>query len=123
MAWGIRQLIGAWIFSGDDMKVVNLADAVQFNSEKLKKVGLFDTDNFFCDIYCFEPGQSQKVHSHSDSDKVYYIIEGRGMVTVGSEAKELGPDEITIAPAGEDHGVVNHTQNKLVMLVFMAPKP
>ena len=37
--------------------------------------------------------------------------------------KELGPDEITIAPAGADHGVINHTQDKLVMLVFMAPKP
>ena len=105
------------------MKVVKLADAVEFNPEKLKKVGLFDTDNFFCDIYCFEPGQSQKVHSHDESDKVYYIVDGRGMITVGSEEKELGPDEITIAPAGEDHGVVNHTQDKLVMLVFMAPKP
>ena len=105
------------------MKVVRLADVVEFNPEKLRKVGLFDTDNFFCDIYCFEPGQSQKVHSHSESDKVYYIIKGRGLVTVGSEEKELGPDEITIAPAGEDHGVVNHTQDKLVILVFMAPKP
>ena len=54
---------------------------------------------------------------------MYYIIKGRGMVTIGSEERELGPDEITIAPAGEDHGVVNHTQDKLVMLVFMAPKP
>lgn len=105
------------------MKVVRLADVVEFNPEKLRKVGLFDTDNFFCDIYCFEPGQSQKVHSHSESDKVYYIIKGKGLVTVGSEEKELGPDEITIAPAGEDHGVVNHTQDKLVILVFMAPKP
>ena len=105
------------------MKVVKLADAVEFNPEKLKKVGLFGTDNFFCDIYCFEPGQFQKVHSHNESDKVYYIIKGRGLVTVGSEEKELGPDEITIAPAGEDHGVVNHTQDKLVILVFMAPKP
>ena len=102
---------------------MKLADAVEFNPEKLKKVGLFDTDNFFCDIYCFEPGQSQKVHSHVESDKVYYIVKGRGMVTVGSEEKELGPDEITIAPAGEVHGVVNHTRDKLVMLVFMAPKP
>ena len=105
------------------MKVVKLADAVEFNPEKLKKIGLFDTDNFFCDIYCFEPGQSQKVHSHSDSDKVYYVMEGSAMVTIGSEEKELGPGEITIAPAGEDHGVVNHTQDKLMMLVFMAPKP
>jgi len=105
------------------MKVVKLANIVEFNSEKLKKIALFDTDNFFCDIYCFEPGQSQKVHSHGDSDKVYYVMEGSAMVTIGSEEKELGPGEITIAPAGEDHGVVNHTQDKLMMLVFMAPKP
>ena len=105
------------------MKVVKLADVVEFNPEKLKKVSLFDTENFLCDIYCLEPAQSQKVHSHGDSDKVYYVLKGSGKVTVGSEEKVLGPDEITIARAGEDHGVVNHTQDKLVMLVFMAPKP
>ncbi len=105
------------------MKVVNVLDAVAFNPEKLKKVGLFDTDNFFCDIYCFEPGQSQKVHSHEGSDKVYYVLQGKGMVTVGSEEKELVAGEITIAPSGQDHGVVNHSDDKLVMLVFMAPQP
>ena len=105
------------------MKVVKLADVVEFNPEKLKKVSLFDTDDFFCDIYWLEPAQSQKVHSHGNSDKVYYVLKGSGKVTVGSEEKILGPDEITIAPAGEDHGVVNHTQDKLVMLVFMSPKP
>ena len=105
------------------MKVVKLTDIVEFSPEKLKKISLFDTDNFFCDIHCLEPGQSQKIHSHGDSDKVYLVLKGRGMVTVGIEEKELGPDEITIAPAGEDHGVINHTQDKLVILVFMAPKP
>ena len=105
------------------MKVIKLNDVVEFNPEKLKKISLFDTKNFFCDLYCIESGQSQKVHSHGGSDKVYYIIKGSGKVTIGGEEKELGPDEITLAPAGEDHGVVNHTQDKLVMLVFMAPKP
>ena len=105
------------------MKVLKLTDIVEFSPEKLKKISLFDTDNFFCDIYCLEPGQSQKIHSHGDSDKVYLVLKSRGMVTVGIEEKELGPDEITIAPAGEDHGVINHTQDKLVILVFMAPKP
>jgi hypothetical protein len=28
-----------------------------------------------------------------------------------------------MASSGEDHGVMNHTDEKLVMLVFMAPKP
>jgi mannose-6-phosphate isomerase-like protein (cupin superfamily) len=105
------------------MKIVKLNDIIEFSPDKLKKISLFNTDNFFCDIYCLEPGQSQKVHSHGDSDKVYLVLKGKGMVTVGIEEKELGPDEITIAPAGEDHGVFNHTQDKLVILVFMAPKP
>jgi len=105
------------------MKVIHVGDAVAFKPEKLNKVGLFDTDKFFCDIYCFQPGQSQKVHSHEGSDKVYYVLQGRGTVTVGSERRELAAGDITLAPAGEDHGVVNDSGENLVMLVFMAPKP
>ena len=105
------------------MNVVKVRGAVAFSPEKLKKISLFDTDNFFCDIYCFEPGQSQKVHTHEGSDKVYYVLEGRGKVTVGEEVKELVADEITLAPSGEDHGVLNDSGERLVMLVFMAPKP
>jgi mannose-6-phosphate isomerase-like protein (cupin superfamily) len=105
------------------MKVINVRNSIAFNPDKLNKVSLFDTDNFFCDVYCMEPGQFQKVHSHDGPDKVYYVIEGSGKVTVGSEEKTLTKDEITIAPSGEDHGVVNDSGGKLVMLVFMAPKP
>jgi len=105
------------------MKVVNVRESVEFSPEKMKKVPLFDTDNFFCDVYCLQPGQFQKVHSHDGSDKMYYVLEGRGMVTIGSEERELAADEITLAPSGQVHGVVNHTNEKLVMLVFMAPKP
>ena len=105
------------------MKVLNVLESIDFSSEKMKKVSLFDTDNFFCDIYCLEAGQFQKVHSHEGSDKVYYVLEGHGKVTVGMEEKILAQNEITMASSGEDHGVMNHTDERLVMLVFMAPKP
>ena len=105
------------------MKVVNVRDAFEFNPEKMKKVSLFDTDNFFCDIYCLEPGQFQKVHSHEGSDKIYMVLQGKGKVTVGSEEKELSENDITLAPSGQDHGVINNSGAKLVLLVFMAPKP
>jgi mannose-6-phosphate isomerase-like protein (cupin superfamily) len=105
------------------MKVVKVSDQVQFKSEKMNKVSLFDSDRFFCDVYCLEPGQVQKVHAHEGSDKIYYLLEGKGQITIGSEEKELTAGEITLAPSGEVHGVVNHTQEPLVMLVFMAPKP
>ena len=105
------------------MKVLNVLESIEFSSEKMKKIGLFDTDNFFCDIYCLESGQFQKVHSHEGSDKVYMVLEGKGKITVGSEEKELSANDITLAPSGEDHGVVNDSEGKLVLLVFMSPKP
>jgi quercetin dioxygenase-like cupin family protein len=108
-----------WVY----MKVVNVKEQVQFKSEKMNKVSLFDSDRFFCDVYCLEPGQVQKVHAHEGSDKIYYLLEGKGRITVGPEEKELSAGEITMAPSGEVHGVVNHTQEPLVILVFMAPKP
>lgn len=105
------------------MKIIKVRGAVEFKAEKLNKVSLFDTDRFFCDVYCLQPGQSQKTHAHEGSDKIYYVLEGEGRFTVGAEEKVLRADDITIAPAGEVHGVVNHSQDKLVVLVFMAPKP
>jgi quercetin dioxygenase-like cupin family protein len=105
------------------MKVLKVRDQIAFNAEKMNKVSLFDSERFFCDVYCLEPGQKQKVHAHDGSDKIYYVLEGKGKVTVGQEERELAADEITIASSGEEHGVVNHTDRRLVMLVFMAPKP
>jgi quercetin dioxygenase-like cupin family protein len=105
------------------MKVVNLSDYQQFSIEKMKKNNIFQTARFFCDMYCFEPGQEQKGHIHGDQDKTYFVLEGQGMFQVGSEKQVLGPGQGTLAPAGEEHGVKNHTDQRLKVLVFVAPNP
>ncbi|MDH5667641.1 MAG: cupin domain-containing protein [Nitrospira sp.] len=105
------------------MDVVNLADSVQFNPEKMKKNNLFQTERFFCDVYCFEPGQEQKGHIHGAQDKIYLVIEGEGTFQVGADKQILGPGQGTMAPAGEEHGVKNHTNQRLRVLVFVAPNP
>ena len=51
------------------------------------------------------------------------VLQGKGKVTVGSVEKELSENDITLAPSGEDHGVMNDSGEKLVLLVFMSPKP
>ena len=103
------------------MKVINLADFQQVSHEKMKKNNIFQTSRFFCDVYCFEPGQEQKGHVHGDQDKVYLVLEGQGTFKVGSDTEILGPGQGTMAPAGEEHGVVNHTNARLNVLVFVAP--
>ena len=105
------------------MNVVRLADHQQFSAEKMKKNNLFETPRFFCDIYCFEPGQEQKGHVHGEQDKIYLVLEGEGTFQVGSESNILGPGSGTLAPAGEEHGVKNHTNQRLKLLVFVAPNP
>lgn len=105
------------------MKVITLSDYQQFSSEKMKKNNMFQTERFFCDVYCFEPGQEQKGHIHGEQDKVYLVLEGMGTFQVGSDNQVLGPGQGTMAPAGEEHGVKNHTDRRLKVLVFVAPNP
>lgn len=103
------------------MNIINLSDHQQFSNEKMKKNNIFGTSRFFCDIYCFEPGQEQKGHVHGEQDKVYLVLEGQGTFKVGTEECVMGPGQGTMAPAGEEHGVVNHTSGRLKVLVFVAP--
>jgi quercetin dioxygenase-like cupin family protein len=100
-----------------------LADAMSFSPDKMKKNGVFETERFFCDTYCFEPGQEQKPHAHAHEDKVYYVLQGSGSFTVGTEERQLSAGEIALAPAGQSHGVANRGQGRLVTLVFVTPKP
>lgn len=103
------------------MIVVNLTEFQRYSNEKMKKNNLFQTPRFFCDVYCFEPGQEQKGHVHGDQDKVYLVLEGEGRFRVGTEEQVLCRGQGTMAPAGAEHGVLNHTNARLSVLVFVAP--
>ncbi|CUS38103.1 cupin domain-containing protein [Candidatus Nitrospira nitrificans] len=105
------------------MKVITLKDHQQFSSDKMKKNNLFQTERFFCDVYCLEPGQEQKGHVHGHQDKVYIVLEGQGMFQVGAGRQVLEAGQGTLAPAGEEHGVKNHTSKRLSLLVFVSPNP
>ena len=105
------------------MKIISLKDYMKYSPEKMTKLNLFETPRFFCDVYCFEPGQIQKAHAHGDQDKLYFVLEGEGTFQVGGESQILSEGQGTMAPAGDEHGVVNHTENRLRVLVFMAPNP
>ena len=105
------------------MKVISLEDYQQYSGEKMKKNNLFQTERFFCDVYCFEPGQEQKGHVHGTQDKILLVLEGTGTFQVGAEKQVLGVGQGTMASAGEEHGVRNHTDRRLRVLVFVAPNP
>ena len=98
-------------------------DRCVFSSEKMRKQNLFDSERMFCDVYCFEPGQSQSAHAHAGSDKIYYVLEGDAEIEIGQERRRGGPGTIAHASPGVSHAVSNPGPGRLTVLVFMAPKP
>ena len=103
------------------MDVKDVTRVAEFSAEKMKKINLFQTEQVLCDVYCLEPGQAQKAHTHNDSDKIYMVLSGQARVKVGGEEQMLVKNQIIIAPAGKEHGVTNPGTERLSLLVFMAP--
>ena len=105
------------------MFLKNYRDHVRFSDEKMTKVNLFESHRMFADLYCLLPGQEQKVHSHADEDKVYFVLEGEVDVTIGEATEGLSAGACAVAPAGEPHGVGCGGSDRAVLLVWMAPHP
>ncbi|HIG10760.1 MAG: cupin domain-containing protein [bacterium] len=95
----------------------------EFSSEKLRKSALFETPQMFCDTYCLEPGQEQRIHAHEGATKFYLVLEGQAAITIGEERRTLRSGGLAWAESGEVHGVSNISREPCVLLVAMAPHP
>ncbi len=104
------------------MESVTLAQKQAFG-DALRKVPLFESERMLFDLYCLRPGQSQAVHRHDDSDKVYVVLEGEALFEIGGEVELLPEGSAVIARSGQPHGVRNDSTTDVVLLVTMAPRP
>lgn len=103
------------------MEVSDVTKVRGFDDDGFAKTNLFETGNFFADVYRFEPGQVQETHVHGNEDKLYYVLEGEATVRVGDERMEVSEGEAVLAGAGDEHGVEAVERTRI--LVFMAPHP
>lgn len=66
------------------------------------------------------PGGEQRLHSHSP-EQVYFILEGSGLMTVGSETQRVGPGDCVFIPSGQPHGLKN--DGAVTLRYFSAAAP
>lgn len=102
--------------------LVHLAGAARFDPAKATKADLFRGAQLFLGLNCFEPGQSQKVHTHGGADKFYFVVSGKARMIVGEEAFDAAAGDVVWAPADIPHGV-GEVLERTVMLVGIAPPP
>ena len=71
------------------MEIQSINELIRFADEKMQKIPIFDSDKYFFDVYCLKPGQDQRVHSHAESDKIYYVLRGKGRFHIAGDEQEL----------------------------------
>ena len=95
----------------------------QFNTGKMGKSTIFMSERMLVGLNAFEPGQEHALHGHKNQDKVYHVLQGKGLFLLEDKDIEMDAGAMLVAPAGVPHGVRNTGGDRLVVLVFMAPSP
>jgi len=94
-----------------------------FRPDKMGKSTLFESERILVGLNCFEPGQEHGLHAHPGMDKVYHVLEGRGLFLLEERELEMEPGIMLVAPEGVPHGIRNTGEGRLVVLAILAPAP
>ena len=70
-------------------------------------------------LYVLEAGGTDPQSPHTE-DELYYVIEGRAVVTVGDEDRPVGPGSLVFVAATVPHRFHDITE-RLVLLVAFGP--
>lgn len=66
-------------------------------------------------------GMSTTPHHHRDTEEIYYVLEGRGLMSVGNETREVAPGDAVAIPPGEVHEIKNTGVGMLKFLCCCSP--
>ncbi len=64
-------------------------------------------------------GKATERHYHGESEEFYYVLEGRGVMEVDGEEREVGVGDAVLIPAGAWHRI--EAVEELVFLCCCAP--
>ena len=99
------------------------AEHAVFRPDKMGKSTLFESSRMLVGLNSFEPGQEHALHAHRGTDKVYFVLAGRGLVLLEGREVPVEPGVLLVAPEGVPHGIRNTGSERLVVLAILAPAP
>ena len=107
----------------DHTKAIRPEDHAVFNPDKMGKSTIFSSERVLVGLNCFEPGQEHRLHSHEGMDKVYHVLEGKGVFLLEDREIEMQAGLMLVAPEGVAHGIRNTSEERLIVLAVLAPAP
>jgi mannose-6-phosphate isomerase-like protein (cupin superfamily) len=107
----------------DHPNAIRPQDHAVFNTEKMGKTTIFESDRVMVGLNSFNPGQEHKLHAHAGMDKIYHVLEGSGVFTLEDREIKMEAGIMLVAPEGVMHGIRNTGSERLVVLAVLAPNP
>jgi mannose-6-phosphate isomerase-like protein (cupin superfamily) len=98
-------------------------DHAVYDSERMGKTSLFESERLLVGLNSFEPGQEHRLHAHSGMDKVYHVLAGRGVFLLEGREEPMEAGMMLVAPEGALHGIRNTGSERLLVLAILAPAP
>lgn len=107
----------------DHPTVIRPREHAVFEAERMGKSTLFRSARLLVGLNAFEPGQEHALHAHAGMDKVYHVLEGRGVFLLEDRELPMAAGEMLVAPEGVPHGIRNTGGERLLVLAILAPAP
>ena len=100
-----------------------LVSLAKFTPVKMGKSSVMQGESLFVGLNSFESGQEHAAHTHSGQDKLYFVLEGSGVVRIGEDTALLNAGDAAFAPSGIVHSIQNPGPDRLVVMAVLAPPP
>ena len=68
-----------------------------------------------------EPGQATERHYHRESEEIYVVTKGAGVLEIDGETRRVRPGEAILIPPGAWHQLENDGTSELRILCCCAP--
>lgn len=89
-------------------RIFKIADYIIPDAEKLRSGRMYVGDQFRAVVLTLVPGQGQDVHMHPATDHAWFIVSGKGEVTMEDGRREtVGPGWFLVHPRNTVHGIYN----------------
>ena len=97
-------------------------DLAEFSNEEFVRKPLIQSKGIVCDFVCFEPGQTAGFHKHPVQDEIFYVVEGKGVITFEDRDDiPVKPGSVVFTPSGAVHGVETTDSDRLILMLIKGP--
>jgi len=105
------------------MKTIRISEAeARKNPHDVDARKLYDSEHAMVTHITLKPGEQLKKHI-TPVDVFFYVLQGKGIIEIGEEKKEVEMDTLIDSPAKIPHCWYNESNSDLRVLVVKVPKP